>query len=570
MKLPVEYLCLVRNVCSPKMANVLVVITLLLIFSIHASSQPKDNISAEQTWFQVPVLKGKAVNPLLRIKITTAANTEILLNSLTLSLKGSTKISDIARIQVYFTKSDSTAGRWSGFENAQLLGESSIIKNSIVISGKAPLLAGPNYIWVSCQLNTNANLLHFISARCEELAFDHSKIIPQVTNQQIKQRLGIAVRQHNQDNVHTYRIPGLTTSTKGTLLAVYDVRRESGRDLQGHMDIGLSRSHDQGNTWDPMQIVLDMKTFGGLPEKFNGVSDACILSDDKTGTLYIAGLWMHGVLNDQGEWIEGLNENSDVWNHQWRNRGSQPGFGIKETAQFLVIKSEDDGKTWGEPVNLTSMCKQEEWWLWAPAPGHGITLRDGTLVFPTQGRDKNGTPFSNITFSKDGGKNWETSVPADSGSTTECSVVQLSNGDLMLNMRANENKYIKDEHNGRAIAVTSNLGKSWENHASSRSLLPESVCMAALHRFKRKGSKESLLLFSNPNSKYKRNFMTIKASADDGMSWPEENWVLLDEWPSYGYSSITSIDKKHVGILYEGSGSQMVFQKIPLKSFLKK
>ena len=72
-------------------------------------------------------------------------------------------------------------------------------------------------------------------------------------------RAGVAVRQHKQDGVHTSRIPGLATSTKGTLLAIYDARYESPRDLQGHMDICLNRSTDGGQTWQPMQVVLDMK-----------------------------------------------------------------------------------------------------------------------------------------------------------------------------------------------------------------------------------------------------------------------------------------------------------------------
>ena len=56
--------------------------------------------------------------------------------------------------------------------------------------------------------------------------------------------------------------------------------------------------------------------------------------------------------------------------------------------------------SWGFPDNITSKTKRPEWWLFAPAPGQGITLTDGTLVFPTQGRDENGLPFSNITYSK--------------------------------------------------------------------------------------------------------------------------------------------------------------------------
>ena len=45
-------------------------------------------------------------------------------------------------------------------------------------------------------------------------------------------------------------------------------------------------------------------------------------------------------------------------------------------------------------------------------PGRGITMDDGTLVFPTQGRDKTGMPFSNITYSRDGGSTWIASNPA--------------------------------------------------------------------------------------------------------------------------------------------------------------
>lgn len=63
-------------------------------------------------------------------------------------------------------------------------------------------------------------------------------------------RLGVAVRQHQDDNVNKYRIPGLTTTKAGSLLAVYDVRRESGRDLQGHMIlelVGLQIAEIPGN-----------------------------------------------------------------------------------------------------------------------------------------------------------------------------------------------------------------------------------------------------------------------------------------------------------------------------------
>lgn len=114
-------------------------------------------------------------------------------------------------------------------------------------------------------------------------------------------RAGVAMRQGHQDNIHTSRIPGIATSMDNTLLAIFDARYESSRDLQGNIDIALNRSNDGGVTWEPTQIVLDMKEWGGLPEKFNGVSDACILVDENSGTIYVAGLWMHGILDGKVE-----------------------------------------------------------------------------------------------------------------------------------------------------------------------------------------------------------------------------------------------------------------------------
>src|SRR3546814_115182 len=82
---------------------------------------------------------------------------------------------------------------------------------------------------------------------------------------------GIALRRHGEDGVDTYRIPGLATSNKGTLIAVYDVRYNNAADLQANIDIGMSRSADGGETWEPMKVIMDMGEWGGLPEAANGV-----------------------------------------------------------------------------------------------------------------------------------------------------------------------------------------------------------------------------------------------------------------------------------------------------------
>jgi len=190
---------------------------------------------------------------------------------------------------------------------------------------------------------------------------------------------------------------------------------------------------------------------------------------------------------------------------------------------------------------------------------------------PTQGRDKYGLPFSNITYSKDDGKTWKTSEPAYTN-TTESAVVELDNGSLMLNMRDNRNREETGENNGRAVFTTDDLGETWTKHPTSHGALREPVCMASLykHEYTLGGEKKSLLLFSNPNTKKGRYDITIKASLDNGRTWPEKYWLLLDEGYGRGYSSLTSVDQNTIGILYESSQADMTFQKIPINDILDK
>ena len=151
--------------------------------------------------------------------------------------------------------------------------------------------------------------------------------------------------------------------------------------------------------------------------------------------------------------------------------------------------------------------------------------------------------------------------------------VELSNGDIMLNIRDNRNRENKSESNGRKIMISGDLGETWTEHPTSNSVLIEPTCMASIHRhdyMNVKGGKESILLFSNPNSKYKRVKQTIKVSFDDGKTWPEEYWMELDEGRGAGYSCISSVDNDHIGILYEGSQAHMTFQKININELTKK
>lgn len=511
----------------------------------------------------IPVLTLKEVNPVLKIELVKKDLTACTVKEVILSLDGTTDLNDIESIALY------TKNQEGEITTETQLGKSLSPFNTVSLQEEILFSGDTLAFWVGTKLKDKVDLSHKININCKEISTSDGAVNGEKIAQFGGQRIGVALRQHGQGGIHTSRIPGLATSKNGTLLAIFDARYEYSRDLQGHMDIGLQRSLDGGETWQPVQIALDMKTWGGLPEKYNGVSDANILVDDKNGDIYIAGLWMHGLLDAQtGKWVEGLTQDSTRWLHQWRAKGSQPGFGVKETCQFLITKSTDNGQTWSEPLNITAQTKRKEWWLFAPAPGHGITLEDGTLVFPTQGRDSEGLPFSNITWSKDSGKTWTTSNPAYND-VTECMAVQLSDGSIMLNMRDNRNHGNKEE-NGRRICITSDLGQSWTEHPTSHKALVEPTCMASIHKhsYLQDGVRKSILLFSNPESYDSRDHMTLKVSFDEGNTWPDDKKILLDEYGGFGYSCITSVNDSTIGILYEGSQAQMIFQQIKLNELI--
>ena len=184
-----------------------------------------------------------------------------------------------------------------------------------------------------------------------------------------------------------------------------------------------------------------------------------------------------------------------------------------------------------------------------------MAMRDGTLVFAAQYQDtpENGrTPFSTILYSRDHGESWRLGTGAKPN-TTEAQVVELEDGVLMLNMRDNRG-------GSRSIYTTRDLGQTWQEHPTSRKALVEPVCNAALI-----GAGKNVLLFVNPAvSSAPRRHMTIKASTDLGRTWPEANQLMLDEGQSAGYPSMTMIDERTVGVLFEGSRAHLTFSRIRL------
>ena len=417
-------------------------------------------------------------------------------------------------------------------------------KNSVLLTGNQNLYPGVNFFWVSIEMKPEASLLTKITAEVTGVTADGQSLpVKCVSAPNVIRRLGVGVRHAGDDGAAAFRIPGLVTTNKGTLLGVYDVRYNSSVDLQEHIDIGLSRSIDGGKTWEKMRLPLAFGEYGGLPAAQNGVGDPSILVDTKTNTIWIVAAWTHGMGNQRAWW------------------SSQQGMDVNHTAQLVLVKSTDDGKTWSEPINITEQVKHPEWYFLLQGPGRGITMEDGTLVFPIQYIGKDRIPNAGIMYSKDRGETWTIHNHARTN-TTEAQVAEVVPGTLMLNMRDNRG-------GSRAVYTTSDLGMTWTEHESSRTALPEPVCMASLISVKAADNVlgKDILIFSNPNTTNARKNITIKISLDGGNTWAHQ--LLLDEGENWGYSCLTMVNKETIGILYESSVAHMTFQCIKLKDIVQ-
>lgn len=515
---------------------------------------------------QVPILLEREDNILFELKLT--ATTARQLDEIVLDLGPETNTKHIRAVKFYYGGTETRTSRQNAFHPIDYISSMdpgntlkanpsySICKtrvrrpgSHVVLKAGQPLFPGVNYFWVSIEMkHKKAQLRDVVTAQVSGATVDGAPAtLETVSPRGIVHRMGVGVRKAGDDGSKAYRIPGLVTTNKGTLLAVYDVRYNNSKDLQEHIDIGLSRSTDGGRTWEKMRRPIAFGEQGGLPMAQNGAGDPAILVDTETGDAWIASIWTHGM---------GV---ATAW---W---STVPGISPDYTAQLVMSKSSDDGKTWSQPVSVTPQIKDSTWAFFFQGPGRGITTSDGTIVFASQYTefDAGRTPHAGIIYSRDHGKTWQRHVAAKD-STTEAQVAELSDGTLMLNMRDNRG-------GSRSVATTRDLGRTWTEHPSSRSALREPVCMASLIAVKADANLlgRHILLFSNPNTVRGRNHITIKASLDDGMTWKEANQVLLDEDEGWGYSCLTMVDPETVGILYESSVAHMTFQTVPLKDIVK-
>ncbi len=397
----------------------------------------------------VPVLVGADQNPLLHIRVEVEGTLNpISFSSTKTWLTGTVAAEDVRSVQILASDNVAqfgVAAKPFGKPRAGL-GEHSFVGNHL-------LQHGANHFWLSCSLDKDADIDGTIQAVCESVGFSDGTTRQPVIRSVVHQ-LGVAVRQGGDDGVHTYRIPGLATTNKGTLIGVYDVRRRGSGDLPGDIDVGMSRSTDGGRTWEPMQVIMDM---GDDPQwRYDGIGDPAVLVDRNTGTIWVAATWSHG-------------------NRSWR--GSGPGLKPEETGQLMLVRSDDDGVTWSKPINITEQVKRPEWCFLLQGPGKGITMRDGTtrVCRPVSGsrRTEAAAAFDDHLLER----------PRRNLAGRHRSIRRHDRipGRGSRTGRADAQLPLQPFKPVRVVMTTRDMGQTWQKHTTSeRSLIEPGACMASL------------------------------------------------------------------------------------------
>lgn len=337
-----------------------------------------------------------------------------------------------------------------------------------------------------------------------------------------------------QDNHIYFRIPALIETKSKILLAFCEARNTwadfykgneslfpvvpiggSSKDV-GDIDLVVKASRDGGKTWGQMLVIAD--------DKHNVCGNPCPVVDETTGRIHLFWCWQQYSTLD-----------SEMF----------PTIADGHTRRVMYSRSDDDGATWSQPKDMTSIVKSNDWQWYATGPCHAIQIKSGPykgrLVIPCNHRDNNNTDnYSHCLWSDDHGETWNVGGRTTLGGNESC-IVELSDGKLMINVRT-----IGLPSANRASAISHDGGATWTELKENEELIDPGCQGSVINVFK-DGKPTSTLLLSNCHYT-SRSRLCISKSADDGTTWVTEFTAWSDR---AAYSDLCQLSDGSIALLFE-------------------
>ncbi|WP_157002391.1 sialidase family protein [Agromyces laixinhei] len=331
---------------------------------------------------------------------------------------------------------------------------------------------------------------------------------------------------NGQGGFPNYRIPALTVTNSGDVLASYD-GRPTAADSPGPNSILQRRSADNGATWGAQEVV----SAGKATAPIEGYSDPSYIVDRETGTIF----------------------NFHVKSYDAGFGSSQPGVdpAARNVIHANVASSTDDGQTWSHRTITADVTADPGWRSRFAASGQGIQLKYGEHAgrLLQQYTIINGSgQFQAVSvYSDDHGETWQVGAPVGTG-MDENKTVELSDGRILLNSRDSARSGY------RKVAYSTDGGVTY-GPVTIDNELPDPTNNASIVRAypnAAQGSDEAkVLLFSNAASTSSRTNGIVRISYDDGDTWPQ---ARVFQSAGMAYSTLATLPDGKIGLLYEPDG----------------
>ncbi|MER6089619.1 sialidase family protein [Streptomyces bluensis] len=339
----------------------------------------------------------------------------------------------------------------------------------------------------------------------------------------------------------SFRIPAVVATADGTLLAFCEGRVGSGADF-GNIDVVLKRSTDGGRTWGPLEVAAQ-----------NG--------DDLAGNPA-------PVVLDTGRVLLVHVRNAAHATEDAIRRGQ---VSAADGRRVWVQYSDDEGRTWSTPKEITETAKRADWRWYATTPGHALRLSTGRVVVPANhslppGGQDTGTEGKynggHCLLSDDRGTTWRIGYVDDNTdgyiNVNETTAAELPDGRVYFNTRNDS-----PSPGTRADAHSADGGTTLVKPFRPQAGLVTPVCEGSVLQLR----DPDLLLYSGPADPGFRALMTVRVSEDGGTTWRSAHTV--DGLPA-AYSDLVRVDADTVGLLYEtgdfSAYETITFRRIPVNA----